>query len=105
MVRVHIWIRKKNGMTAEEFRDRWLNEHAPIARDGYGSLKSYTVNLVTRVPEGQEAPYDGVAELTWEDRDGFKADMQSEVAARSTEDLKEFADSFGLLFIDQEAVK
>lgn len=105
MVRVHIWIRKKDGMTAEDFRKRWLEEHAPIARDGYESLKSYTVNLVTRVPEGQEAPYDGVAELTWEDRDGFKADMQSEVAARSTEDLKEFADSFGLLFIDQEAVK
>jgi uncharacterized protein (TIGR02118 family) len=105
MVRVHIWIRKKDGMTAEQFRDRWLNEHAPIARDGYEFLKSYTVNLVTRVPEGQEAPYDGVAELTWEDRDGFKADMQSDVAARSTEDLKEFADSFGLLFIDQESVR
>jgi uncharacterized protein (TIGR02118 family) len=105
MVHVHIWIRKKDGMTAEQFRDRWLNEHAPIARDGYEFLKSYTVNLVTRVPEGQEAPYDGVAELTWEDRDGFKADMQSDVAARSTEDLKEFADSFGLLFIDQESVR
>jgi uncharacterized protein (TIGR02118 family) len=105
VVRVHIWIRKKDGMTAEDFRDRWLNQHAPIARDGYEHLRSYTVNLVTRVPEGQEAPYDGVAELTWDDRDGFKADMQSEVAARSTEDLKEFAASFGLLFIDQEAVK
>lgn len=105
MVRVHIWIRKRHGMTAEEFRDRWLNEHAPIARDGYEHLKSYTVNLVTRVPEGQETPYDGVAELTWDDRDGFKADMQSEVAARSTEDLKEFAASFGLLYVDQSPVK
>jgi uncharacterized protein (TIGR02118 family) len=105
MVRVHIWIRKKEGMTTEEFGKRWLDEHAPIARDGYANLKSYVVNLVTRVPEGQEAPYDGVAELTWDDRDGFKADMQSEVAAISTEDLKEFAAAFGLLFIDQEAVK
>jgi uncharacterized protein (TIGR02118 family) len=105
MVRVHIWIRKKDGMTVEEFRDRWLNEHAPIARDGYEHLRSYTVDLVTRIPQGQQAPYDGVAELTWDDRDGFKADMQSEVGARSTEDLKEFAASFGLLFIDQSTVK
>jgi uncharacterized protein (TIGR02118 family) len=105
MVRVHIWVRKKDGMTAEQFRDRWLNEHAPIARDGYENLKGYTVNLVTRVPEGQESPYDGVAELTWDDRDGFKADMQSEAAARGNEDLKSFAGSFGLLFIDQAAVK
>jgi uncharacterized protein (TIGR02118 family) len=105
MVRVHIWVRKKDGMTAEQFRDRWLNEHAPIARDGYGFLKSYTVSFVSRVPEGQESPYDGVAELTWDDRDGFKADMQSEAAARGTEDLKGFAASFGLLFIDRAAVK
>src|SRR6266496_3810215 len=105
MVRVHIWLRKKEGMTAEEFRDRWLNEHAPIARDGYQFLKSYTVYLVTRVPEGQEVPYDGVAELRWEDRDGFKADMQSEAAARATEDLKAFADSFGLLFVEPATVK
>jgi uncharacterized protein (TIGR02118 family) len=105
MVRVHIWIRKKDGMSAEEFRDRWLNEHAPIARDGYEFLKSYTVNLVTRVPEGQDAPYDGVAELTWDDREGFSADMKSEPAVRGTEDLKSFAASFGLLFIDQAAVK
>jgi uncharacterized protein (TIGR02118 family) len=105
MVRVHIWIRRKDGMTAEEFGKRWLDEHAPIARDGYANLKSYVVNLVTRVPEGQEAPYDGVAELTWDDREGFSADMKSEAAARGTEDLKHFAASFGLLFIEQSVVK
>jgi uncharacterized protein (TIGR02118 family) len=105
MVRVHVWARKKEGMTVEEFRDRWLNEHAPIARDGYEFLRSYTVNLVTRVPEGQDTPYDGVAELTWDDREGFSADMRSEAAAAGTEDLKGFASAFGLLFVDQEAVK
>jgi uncharacterized protein (TIGR02118 family) len=105
MVRVHIWIRKKEGMSPDEFGKRWLEEHALIARDGYEHLRSYTVNLVTRIPEGQGAPYDGVAELTWDDRDGFKADMQSEAAARGTEDLKAFAESFGLLFVEQSTVK
>ncbi len=105
MVRVHIWLRKKHDMSAEEFREYWLNNHAPIARDGYGALKSYVVNLVTRVPEGQEAPYDGVAELTWEDRDGMKADFATEASKRSTEDLRNFTDAFGLLFVEQIAVK
>jgi len=105
MVRVHIWIRKREGMSAEDFGKRWLEEHAPIARDGYQYLKSYTVDLVTRVPEGQQAPYDGVAELTWDDREGFSADMKSEAAARGTEDLKSFADSFGLLFVERSSVK
>jgi uncharacterized protein (TIGR02118 family) len=104
-MKVHIWLRKKAGMSDEDFREYWLTTHAPIAGDGYQHLRRYMVHLVTRVPEGQERPYDGVAELTWDDRDGFKADMQSDVAARSTEDLKNFTDAFGLLFVEEHSVK
>jgi uncharacterized protein (TIGR02118 family) len=105
MVRAHIWLKKKAGMTVDEFRAYWLERHAPIAGDGYEHLTGYVVDLVTRVPEGQEAPYDGVAVLTWDDRDGFKADMASDTAKRSTEDLGNFTDGFGLLFVEQSVVK
>jgi len=89
MVRVHIWVRRKDGMAA----------------DGYQHLKGYVVTLVTRVPDGQTSAYDGVAELTWDDRDGFKADMQSEAGKRATDDLANFAAAFGLLFVEHAAVK
>jgi len=92
-------------MSPEEFRDHWLTKHAPIAGEGYEHLTGYVVNLVTRVPEGQVAPYDGVAELTWDSRDDFKADMASDVAKRSTEDLANFTDGFGLLFVEETVVK
>ena len=105
MIRVHIWARKKDGMSGDEFRDYWLNRHAPIARDGYEYLEGYVVDVVTRVPEGQRAPYDGVAELTWQEREGFSADMKSEAAKRATEDLSKFADAYGLLFVEQTVVK
>lgn len=105
MVRVQIWVRKKDGMSDEAFAEYWRTTHAPIARDGYEHLRGYEVDLVTRVPEGQERPYDGVATLSWDDRDGFKADMGSEAAARATEDLGTFSSAFGLLFVDQTVVK
>jgi uncharacterized protein (TIGR02118 family) len=105
MVRVHIWLRRKEGLSIEEFREYWTARHAPISRDGYEHLKGYVVNVVTRVPQGQEAPYDGVAELWWDDREGFSADMKSEAAARGTEDLKNFTSAFGLLFVEQTIVK
>lgn len=105
MVRVHIWARRKQGMSAEAFAAHWLDVHAPIARDGFEHLRGYTVNLVTRVPEGQDAPYDGVAELEWDDRDGFKADMASDANRRATEDLTTFTSAVGLLFVDPTTVK
>lgn len=104
-MKAHIWLRKKDGMSDEEFKHYWLTTHAPIAGDGYEHLTGYTVSLVTRVPEGQEKPYDGIATLEWDDRDGFKADMSSEVAKRSTDDLANFTSAFGLLFVEEHAVK
>jgi uncharacterized protein (TIGR02118 family) len=105
MVRVHIWLRRKEGMTPQDFRSYWMDRHAPIARDGYEHLRGYEVDIVTRVPQGHDAPYDGVAVLTWEDRDGFSADMKSETAARSTEDLSNFTSGSGLLFVEQATIK
>lgn len=104
-MKVHIWIRKKEDMSDEEFKDYWLTTHAPIAGDGYEHLSGYTAALVTRVPEGQEKPYDGVAILEWPDRDGFKADMASPVAKKSTDDLANFTSGFGLLFVEEHSVK
>ena len=105
MVRVHIWLRKKEGTSAEEFRDYWTDTHAPIARDGYARLRGYAIDLVTRVPEGQEAPYDGIAEMTWDSREDFSADMKSEAARAATDDLANFTSAFGLLFVDPVLVK
>jgi uncharacterized protein (TIGR02118 family) len=105
MFSVHIWLRKKDGMSMEEFRDYWLTTHAPITRDGYEHLTGYRVALVTGAPRDQEIPYDGVAELSWEDREGFSADMKSEAAQASTNDLSNFTSGFGLLFCEQHVVK
>jgi uncharacterized protein (TIGR02118 family) len=105
MFRVHIWLRKSEGASTEEFADHWLNVHAPIARDGYERLNSYVVNVVTGAGRDQGVPYDGVAELTWDSREDFVADMKSEASAAGAEDMKTFTSAMGLLFIDQHVVK
>ena len=105
MVRAHIWLRKKEGMTPEEFRAYWLETHASIARDGYEHLRGYTCDVVVRVPQGQEAPYDGVAVLTWDDRDGMSADLRSEAGQRGADDLASFTSGSGLLFVEEHTVK
>ena len=105
MFTAHIWLKKKDDMSVEEFRDYWLEKHAPITRDGYENLQGYKVRLVTGAPKGQEALYDGVAELTWGSREGFSADMKSDAARAGTEDLPNFTSAFGLLFVEEHTVK
>jgi uncharacterized protein (TIGR02118 family) len=105
MYRVHIWLKKKEEQSSEEFRDHWLEHHAPIARDGYPNLRSYVVSVVTGAPRGQEPIYDGVAELSWESRDDFAADMKTDAARAGADDLKTFTERFGMAFIDQHVVK
>ena len=105
MYRVHIWLRKKDDLSAEEFADHWLKVHAPIAVDGYEHLRGYVVNVVTGAGRDQEVPYDGVAELSWDSREDFVADMRSEAAARGAEDLKTFTSTVGMLFVEQHPMK
>jgi uncharacterized protein (TIGR02118 family) len=101
----HVWLKKKDGMSDEDFRQHWLEKHAPIARDGYEHLRGYVVNLAVGAPKGQEAPFDGVAELTWDSRDDFVADMKSDASQAGSEDLATFTDRFGMYFVEQHVVK
>jgi len=105
MFKAHIWLKKKQGMSDEDFRSYWLEKHAVIARDGYEHLRSYVVNVPTGAPQGQETPFDGVAELTWDSRDDFVADMKSEASQAGSDDLATFTDGFGLYFVEQHLVK
>lgn len=100
-----LWLTRKDGMSVEEFRDYWLTSHAPVARDGYEFLRGYDVTIVTGAPEGQTPPFDGLAVLSWDDRDGFRADMKSETAKKATDDLANFTAGYGVAWVEQHTVK
>ena len=105
MFKMQVWLKKKDGMSDEDFLRYWLETHAPISRDGYEHLTGYTVNLVTGAPRGQEPAYDGLGELTWDSRDDFVADMKTEAAKLGADDLANFTESSGVVFVDVHVVK
>jgi uncharacterized protein (TIGR02118 family) len=92
-VKVIALLKAKPGMTREEFRQRWVEEHAPLPLK-FQRLKGYRINVAIDEQEIQgELPYDGTAELWWDSLEDMNADFASEEGRVAGDD----ADSFTVL--------
>lgn len=85
-------------MSFEEFRTYWLDEHAPLASEMPG-LERYTVSFAD---DPDRAAYDGVAEVYFADAEALREGMGSETGQAATEDVGNFADADGMLYLVTE---
>jgi uncharacterized protein (TIGR02118 family) len=85
----------------EAFEKRYLEKHLPMIRN-YENLTHASFHKVEREILG-DFPYTYVFTGTWEDRDGFRSDMNSEAAAAATKDAQEFAPEFHVVVWEQLA--
>lgn len=87
---------------ADAFERRYIDGHLPLIGK-YEKIESYSFNKVTRTVQG-DFPYAYAFVGTWTDRDGWKADMQSEQAQTATKDAQEFAtQGFDVVVFEQLA--
>lgn len=68
-------VRRREGMSAAEFTEHWLGEHAAIIRDMPG-LRGYRLDIVESW-QGDPEPWDGIGELWFDSR----ADLEAAFAA------------------------
>jgi uncharacterized protein (TIGR02118 family) len=101
-------LRRKEGMTREEFQRYWLESHGPLVRSLRAALPSMTryvqchtdpetTDLVRATRPGTEAPYDGIAEI-WVDLDRTAEEASTPAGADALAQL--LRDE--LTFIDME---
>ncbi|WP_119257583.1 EthD family reductase [Shinella zoogloeoides] len=65
MFKAAILLKRKEGVSAEEFADWWLNRHAPLARD-LPKVRRVVFNLV------KDGPYDGISELWFDSEEALQ---------------------------------
>ena len=76
MVKSLSLLTRKAGLSHDEFIDRWVNEHAPLARAVPG-LRRYVLSFVNAQPVRPDVPrhgieVDGIAELWYDDAEAMK---------------------------------
>jgi uncharacterized protein (TIGR02118 family) len=65
MIKQIFWVKRKPGLTFEEFKKYYLEVHAPLVRKSFPEIRKYVVNLALQ--RGKETPYDAVTEISWDD--------------------------------------
>ena len=108
MIKLVFTLRRREGMSREEFQRYWREQHAPIVQRHAETLRirryvqTHTreteLDEVIAASRGSEpgAAYDGVAELWWDSLEeliaGYSTDAGQAAAAELLEDERRFID-------------
>jgi uncharacterized protein (TIGR02118 family) len=85
MIKLIAFLKRKPGMTMEEFKQRWVVEHTKISSQLPGLL-GYRINIAIEEQETDEPLYDGTAELWWNSLEEMKASFSTEIGVLAGED-------------------
>lgn len=109
MIKLTYCLRRKPGMTFDEFSSYWRDVHAPLVRERaevlgirrYVQVRTVQnaglLEALQRRNDGSPEPYDGIAEL-WYDDDVFtrvRSDEARRAARELLEDERRFIDLSG----------
>lgn len=84
-------LKSKPGMTREEFKKRWVDQHALMPAK-WKNIRGYTINIA--IDDYQEIkgdlPYNGTAELYWDSLAEMQEDFATDEAKLAGADADEF---------------
>jgi uncharacterized protein (TIGR02118 family) len=96
-------IRRRPGMTFEEFRRYWLNEHATLS-SRVSTLRKYVINVVDR-EHCPDAEWDGFSELWFDNIDALKQAYEGPFAEAIRADDANFIGAASVLFVEEHIVR
>ncbi|GAC1419414.1 MAG: hypothetical protein NVSMB57_13790 [Actinomycetota bacterium] len=95
---VRLGVYYKQMSDPDTFEKRYLEEHLPLVK-AYDHIKSTSFFKVSRKIAG-DFPYAFAFVGIWDDKDGFKADMNSGKAMEATEHAKTLGAEFDVVMLD-----
>lgn len=103
MIKLVALVRKKPGMADAAFRTYWLNIHAPLASLIPG-MRGYIINIAAASGALVPAPYDGSAEIWFDDVAAMEAGLASPQGRVAGDDTVHFAHSISFLVTQEHLI-
>ena len=100
------FIRRKNGMSFEQFKHEWWYVHGDFVRQFKG-VRGYCQSLILdRVVNGQsvsyeEVPFDGIVELYFDDLEGLSNDFASAVGQTAQKHAHTFLENISTYIVEK----
>ncbi|SHN39784.1 EthD domain-containing protein [Cryptosporangium aurantiacum] len=102
MIKVLLFVKRKDGLSREEFRARYESGHVPLAIAELEHLRRYARNFVRPVKGLPEPGFDVVTEFWFEDWEAWKATSAyalGETGRTLAEDEAVFMDRASMRFV------
>jgi uncharacterized protein (TIGR02118 family) len=106
MVKLIALLKRKAGMSREEFKRRWLIDHTKLSSQ-LPDCREYRINLaLDHQPDGDgiEPLYDGTAELWWDSVAAMERCFSTEIAGIAGRDADAFCDIRIHIFTEEFSV-
>jgi uncharacterized protein (TIGR02118 family) len=92
-------LKRDPSLSEDEFRAYWLDVHVPIVL-AVPNLRGFTCNIVADSPAGP-APYDGFAELWWDDEAAFHEALATPEGRAAVADVERFTASHEHVVVEE----
>ena len=96
MIKLVALVRRRHDLSPQAFRDHWLGTQAPLARRIPG-MRGYRINIAGDAEGMPSAPYDGSAEIWFDDRRSMDEGLASREGVIAGEDVPNFTASVTFL--------
>ena len=103
MIKLIALVKKKPSMTMAQFKAYWLDVHAPLARKIPG-MRGYRINVADDPGAMAPAPYDGSAEIWFDDRAAMEAGLASPENDVAGADVDNFTEDLVFMVCEDEAI-
>lgn len=111
MVKIIALLKRKEGLSREEFSRYWADRHGPLIVRVYPQIRRYVQNHLVVPPGGPEPPYDGVAEVwfdsleDWQETARFYASEEGRVIRDDEDKFMDNTKMVVLLVREEKLIK